>query len=332
MAGHNTANMNALIRAEVWSEQLRKIYEDELMADKFVDWIPDFMGTQLTIPSIGQFDAQDYTEDQAIQYQALDTGEWNMTITEYKHVATYITNKAKQDLYYADVLEGAFVPKMARAIREDLESKLLREGQPKTGADANYQTAGATNNINGYNHRRVGSTSSNSTYVMGLKDFAYAKLALKKANMPLSNLVAIVDPHVAYLLETTSELTNVSNNPRWEGIIETGLTQDKRFIRNVYGFDVYESNYLPKCGTDQTGTAETINSVSSGTDAVCNILFSAAQDVLPFKGVWKQMPKVDGEYNKDFQREEYVTTARYGCKIYQPKNLITFLSNPSGVA
>ena len=116
-------------------------------------------------------------------------------------------------------------------------------------------------------------------------------------------------------------------NPMWQGVIETGLTAGMRFIKNIYGFDVYESNYLPLCGADQSGTAETINSVSSGANAVCNIFFSAAPDVVPFIGAWRQMPEVDGEYNKDFQREEYVTTARYGTKIYRPENFVTVLSS-----
>jgi hypothetical protein len=65
---------------------------------------------------------------------------------------------------------------------------------------------------------------------------------------------------------------------------------------------------------------------------VGNLFFSASQDVLPFMGAWRQMPKVDGEYNKDRQREEFVTTARYGLKIYRPENLVTVLANPAAVS
>jgi hypothetical protein len=102
-------------------------------------------------------------------------------------------------------------------------------------------------------------------------------------------------------------------------------------VRNVFGIDLYTSNFLPLCGTDQTGTSETINGTASGANAVCNIFFSAAPDLKPFVGAWRQMPNVDSEYNKDFQREEYVTTARYDTKIYRPENFITVLSDPSAV-
>ena len=105
-----------------------------------------------------------------------------------------------------------------------------------------------------------------------------------------------------------------------------------RFVKNIFGFDVYTSNRLPLCGQNQSGTAETISTVASGTDAVCNLFFSASSDVLPFVGAWRQMPKVDGEYNKDLQRDEYVTTARYGVKIFRPENFITVLSDPSAVS
>jgi hypothetical protein len=44
-------------------------------------------------------------------------------------------------------------------------------------------------------------------------------------------------------------------------------------------------------------------------------------------GAWRQMPEVDSEYNKDEQREEYVTTARYGVKLYRPEGLVVCLSD-----
>jgi hypothetical protein len=155
---------------------------------------------------------------------------------------------------------------------------------------------------------------------MALSDFATALYSLKKANVPQTNLVAIVDPSVEYTLNTLTNLTNVSNNPMWEGIITSGLATGMRFVKNIYGFDVYTSNYLA------SGLTETVNSVSVTTYGVANLFFSAASDVLPFVGAWRQEPQVDGEYNKDFQREEYVTTSRYGVKLYRPENLVVVLS------
>lgn len=331
--GHLSANLTALTRSELWSSQLKEILEDELMANKYVRWLSEFPdGDKFTIPSIGELEAKDYVEDQAIEYSALDTGEFNFEITEYLSSATYITNKAKQDMYYMNELVSTFVPKQARAIMKRLEADILKEGQPKTGDPAGYQVAGNLNSINGAGHRWVGSDTLNTKNVLGPEDFARARYALKKANVADTGMVAIVDPHVEYVMNTQSNLVNVSNNPRWEGIIRDGISTGMRFVANIYGFDVYTSNYLPKCGPDQTGASETIGGTASGADAVCNLFFSSASDVLPYIGAWRQMPKVDSEYNKDFQREEYVTTGRYGLKIFRPENLVTVLSDPSAVS
>lgn len=333
MSGHTTSNTDILIRSEVWSTQIKEVLEDSLEAQKYISWMSDFPdGDLFTIPSIGQMSARDYQEDTAVQYDALDTGEWQFQITEYVSAATYITKKARQDLFYANQLESSFVPKMTRAIMEDLELHILKEGQPKTGNPAGYQHAGSLNAINGVGHRWVGSNTVNSVRTLGVEDFARARHALKKAHVPDQNLIAIVDPSVEYVMNTLTNLSNVSFNPRWEGIVSSGIASGMSFVANIYGFDVYTSNYLALCGTDQAGTSETIDSVASGANAVCNLFFSAAPDVLPFKGAWRQMPEVDGEYNKDFQREEYVMTCRYGTKIYRPENLVTVLSQPGVVS
>lgn len=330
---HNTSNIQSLIRSELWSSQLKEVLEDELMANNYVRWLTEFPdGDQFTIPTIGELQANDYVEDQAVEYSALDTGEFNFTINEYLSSATYITKKAQQDSMWMNELVSQFVPKQARAIMQRLESDILKEGQPRTGDPAGYQDAGDLNLINGAAHRFVGSDTVNGERVIGPEDFARARYSLKKANVPDTNLVAIVDPHVEYILNTQTNLVNVSNNPMWEGIVSDGIATGMRFVKNVYGFDVYCSNYLPLSGDDGSGASETIDSVASGTDAHCNIFFSASSDVTPFIGAWRQMPQVDAEYNKDFQRDEYVTTARYGLKIYRPENLVTVLSNSASVS
>lgn len=332
MSGMNTANSDALIRANLWSNQLKDVLMDSLQARSYVRWLSDFPdGTTLNIPSIGLMESQDYVEDNPVQYQALDTGNFQFTINNYVQSGTFITNKNKQDGFYMSELVSSFVPKMARALDERLERDIFVEGQPKTGNPAGYHTAAAANQINGADHRWVGSSTINSKQVIGPQDFSKALYSLTKANVPQQNLIAIVDPSVEHAFNTLTNIVNVSNNPRWEGIIDTGIGSNMRFIKNVFGFDVYVSNRLPLCGQNQAGTSETINSIASGTNAVCNLFFSATADLLPFIGAFRQTPKVDADYNKDFQREEYVTTSRYGVKIYRPENFITVLSDPSFV-
>ncbi len=324
--GMTTANSDLLIRSELYSAQLKEILEDELMAQGYVDWLTEFPdGTTFTVPSVGQATTQTVAEDQAIKYSALDTGEFQFTITEYLGSAHYVTKKNLQDSFYMQRVMSQFAAKESRAIMEVLEADILKSPGPTASQTGTSQTASAANAINGYDHRYIGTGSGDT---MDPADFAYAKLALKKANVPLNNLVAIVDPTVGYQLETLTGLSDVTYNPRWEGIIGTGLTTGMRFIRNVYGFDVYESNYLA------AGLGETIThggSSNSVTNGVQNLFFSADSTVLPIMGAWRQMPEVDAEFNKDFQREEYVTTARWGLKLFRPENMVCVLTDSTAV-
>ena len=104
-----------------------------------------------------------------------------------------------------------------------------------------------------------------------------------------------------------------------------------RFVANVYGFDVYTSNYLK---TDVADSALLEKDGTTGNDfssnaGVANLFFSADAGANPFVGAWRQMPEVDYEYNKDNQRHEYVTTARYGVKKYRPEGIVTIVTNPA---
>lgn len=312
-----TTQMDYLTRANVWSRQLKDFFEDELIAaTRYVDWLTEFPdGDVFNIPSVGQMQVLDYEEGQAVRYTGLATGNWTFSITDYKSAATYITDKAKQDLFYSSQLEASFLPKMKRALAVEMETAIL--AVPNAG-----QTASNLNVINGANHRFVGSGTNG---IITVEDFARANYALKKANVPMTNLIALVDPSVELTINRITNLTNVSNNPQWHGIIESGIASGTRFVRNIYGFDVYTSNYLPG------GITETIDSKTVTGDGVANYFFSAGTggDISPWKGAVRQAPRVESERNKDLQRDEYVMTCRYGFGFYRPENLVTVLTDIS---
>lgn len=315
MAGFMTTSTANLTRANIWSQELKDTFQADLMSQKYVRMIDFPDGDTLNIPSVGTFEVNDYAEGQPVKYTAMDTGNFTFTIDQYKQTGTYISRQAQQDLFYASQLVSSFVPKQMRAIAEAMESKVL-----SIGPDG--QTAGSLNTINGARHRWVGSATNE---VIDVKDFALALNSLQMANVPMTNLVAIVHPSVEYALNTITNLTNVSNNPRWEGIVATGFRTGMRFIKNIYGFDVYVSQFLKQ------GIAETINAKTT-TVGVANLFFSATPgDTLPFVGAVRQAPRVDTEFNKDYQRDEYVVTCRYGYKLYRPENLCVVITDTDQV-
>lgn len=315
-----TANTTLLTRTDIWSTELKEILRDEMMAQRYVRMLEGFPdGNTFHIPSIGQAQVDNYSEDSAVTYRPLDTGEFTFTVDKYLSSATYMTKKAEQDTFYASELMSRFVPEQERAIMEHFESTTMAAAE--AGVSANSAEA-----IDGIAHRFAGGNGG----VIELADFAYARYALKKANVPDQAMVAIVDPSVEFILNTLTQIVGVNNNPMFEGLVRDGIATGMRFVANVYGFDVYTSNYL----ADATDSAlnERDGSTAqdfSSTNGKVNLFFSASPTVNPFVGAWRQMPEVDYEYNKDFQRHEFVTTARYGVKLYRPENMVRIVSNPN---
>jgi hypothetical protein len=314
MAGIDYSKVNEhLVRTELWSSELKDILQEQLMGTKYVRMLNGFPdGNQFTIPSIGELPMREVAENTPVTYDAMDTGEFTFTIDRYVESATFITDKAKQDSYYAGQLIGMFPSKMRRALDENLESSVF--------SLANTQTVNDLNSINGASHRFVASGSSNT--VLSLDDFAKAKYALDKAQAG-GTRVAIIDASQEYVFNTLVGAQAFINNPQFQGIVNGGFVNEvtgMRFIRSFFGFDVYVSNFLA------TPTDTTINSVSVPATPVTNIFMSVGGDLTPFVGAYRQIPRVEYERNKDLRRDEYVMNARFGLKLYRPECLVSVIS------
>lgn len=313
-----TANQAPLIKAQVFSEFMLEHIADGFLPDGLHRDVSDFGdGDTLYIPVMGETVLRDYTEDTGVEFDAIDTGQITLTISEYVSAASYITDKLKQDGYKAAALEQAIPREHLRLIKERYESDLL--------AQANKQTLGNPNLINGFAHRWVASSGATNG-VLTLEDFLYAKLSADKANMPEINRVAIVDPVSEAALNTLVGAQAFNNNPQFEGIVNSGFAKGKRFIRNIYGWDVYVSNRLAT-------VTETINggphaSSKSVTAGKVNVFGVFADDQhTPFMGAWRAMPSSEGFRNTTFKRDEYSTTARWGFGLQRPESLISILTS-----
>ena len=317
MAGVDFAKVNEnLVRAELWSAELKDVLQEQLMGTKYVRMLNGFPdGNQFTIPSVGELPMRETSELTAVVYDSMDTGEFNFTIDRYVEAATYITDKAKQDSYYAQQLIGMFPTKMRRALDENLESSVF--------SLANQQTAGNVNAINGADHRFVASGSSNT--VLSLADFAKAKYALDKAQAG-GTRVAIIDPSQEYVFNTLVGAQAFINNPAFEGIVQGGFVNEitgMRFIRNIFGFDVYVSNFLPAAAE---AAGSTLGGVTVPATPTVNLFMAVGGDLTPFVGAYRQLPRVEYERNKDLRRDEYVMNARFGLKLYRPECLVSVIT------
>lgn len=74
MAGFSYANNEHLVRSNIWSTQVKEVLLDDLIGNRYVDFLSDFPdGDTINIPSIGQMETLDYAEGQAIRYTGMDT-------------------------------------------------------------------------------------------------------------------------------------------------------------------------------------------------------------------------------------------------------------------
>jgi hypothetical protein len=318
MAAFETGNTTDLIRTNVWQRQLKQLLLDDLMAMKFIKHLTDFPdGTTLNIPVLGEAETADFSEGQRIKYNKMDTGNFTFSFDQYKYSANSISAKFMRDSFYAADVLAAFVPRQHRAIMEAVEARILSRGPVG-------QTASDLNLINGAKHRWVAQGSSNK---ISTADFIDAQYALTKANVPLTNLVAILDPSAAVQLQKSANVSNyLSPMPMWEDVVRNGMMSGFKFRYNFSGFDVYVSNYLPD------GYSETINSVAV-TNGVANQFFSAAPgDTLPIIGGFREMPNVQSDWNKDSQEWEYFTITEYGFKLYRPENMVVVLSDKTALS
>ena len=312
MAGFQTNNTQYLTRTNIWSRTIKELLLDDLIAMKWVRILSDFPdGLTINIPSIGEATQADFVEGIAPRYDSMDTGNFTFNFDQYKYSANAISEKFKRDSFYSADVIAAFVPRQHRVIMEGVETNILSKIN-------SAQTASNTNTINTGYHRWVAQGTSQA---LTLADLAAARFSLKKANVPMRDLVAIVDPSVIFSIQTQTNLVNLlSPDPRWQRITNDGAETGFKFEMNIFGFDFYSSNYLPAIAS------ETVNSVTV-TTGVCNYFFSAAPgDTLPVVGAFRQMPTVYSEFNKDLQQEEYLTITEYGFKLYRPENMINILT------
>lgn len=311
-----TSNSSAFIEAQVYSQFILENLHDGILPEGFYRNVSDFpAGTTLNIKTVGSVTLQDVAEDEAMRYSPIDTGTVTLTITDYKGDGWYITDKLRQDGSQIEQLLQMRAMESTRAIQEEFETAFL-------SACNAAQTDANANNVNGFAHR-LSSTETNN--VASIDHFLKMKLAFDKANVPQGGRVAIVDPVVEATLNGLVSVTSsrsLDYNPRFQQWLEDGFATEHRFLFNVFGWDVWTSNRLPT-GTLSDGTTQV-------SDAVANVFMNVMDDsVKPMMAAWRQMPKSETQRNKDHQRDEFVTTARYGIGAQRVDSLGVLITSAS---
>ncbi len=314
-----TGNTQAFIHAQQYSNFILSNLHDGLLPTVFYRDVSDFgNGTTLNIKTVGSATLQDVTEDEALTYNPIDTGTVTLSITDYVGDAWYVTDVMKQDGSQVEQLMAMRAMEATRAIQENFESRYLAVAEAA-------QTANDPNTINGHPHRLV---ASGTTETIELADFITMKLSFDKANVPQAGRVAIIDPVVeASLLSKFNTTYNVDSNPRFQSVMENNFSMEHKFVMNLFGWDIWTSNRLPDIASGEGDGTDTLTNAGKA-----NIFMSILDDnTKPLMVAWRQPPKVEGERNKDRQRDEFVTTARWGVGPQRVDTLGVILTDATTV-
>lgn len=309
----NTGNTTAFIEAEQYSKFILENLPDITLPESFARDVSDFAsGTTLNVKSVGSATLQDMEEDVAPTFNAIDTGTVTLTITDWKGDAWSVSDKLREDGAQIEQLSAMRAMEATRAIAESRETDFL------SAANTAMSTLELTSDlgvINGRPHTWIAGGDGITTRNMSLSDFIAMKLSFDKANVPQNGRIALVDPIVEATLNSLTNLVNVSNNPWFEGIVNEGFAQNHKFVKNIFGFDIYTTNFLPSedailaMDASAYGLANTSTVVGDKANIFMCILDDGCK---PMMTATRRQPKTEGWRDHDNEQDKFKVSTRYG--------------------
>lgn len=318
MALNSTWGNDHMHRNEIFRSMLKEVLRDDIFAEQWVNYIGDFTdGSNYKINSVGELTIDQMAEATSLPDRRPDSGQFVFNINEFVGVKVPYTDVFLEDDFMAPQVLATLPDRMTRAFGEYLETRVMKlQGE---------QTVNNSNTINGAFHRF---TANGSGRVMTIQDLAYVNYSLKKSNAGNNAMIGIVDPSFEFNTNISSQVVT-SDNPQYRGIIETGMGSGMRFIRNIYGVDLYTSNYLD---TEVTAQAALTDYQGNTTATVAgdkhNVFFSASDtETLPFIGAWRRRPTIKSWRDDDKETEYHQLSARFGLALYRPESLVVVASS-----
>ena len=322
-----TSNTTAFIEAQQYSQFILDNLHDYLLPEGMWRDVTDFgSGTTLNIKTVGTVTLQDAAEDTPLNFTNIDTGTINLTITDYIGDAWKVSDDLREDGSQVDTLMAMRAMESTRALGENHEGRFL-------GTANNGQTGANLNLVNGRPHRWVAGGSGGTSRNIVLADFVSMKLAFDKANAPASGRIAIVDPIVeATLNSLISQTTVVNNTPQFQGVLNEGFARDHRFVRNIMGWDIYTSNFLPSLTAAEiiNGSAYDLANDTAEIGDKANVFMCVADDSCkPVMHAWRRAPQTEGWRDNEERADKYQVTSRFGFGAQRADTLGVILTDDS---
>ena len=311
-------------RNEIFNTMLKKVLRDDLFAENWVNYVADFTdGSNYKINSVGELTMDQKAEGVSLPDRRPDSGQFLFNINEFPGVKTSWTKVFLEDDFMAPQVLATLPDRMTRAMDEYMETRVLRLHRRQL--DTSVNGSDSRNFINGAQHRFVANGTGRA---ITLNDIAYVNYALKKANVNRGAMIGIVDPSFEFNINVSGQV-QTTDNPMYRGIIESGIGQGFRFVRNIYGIDFYTSNYLDtEDSADSNMDDYAGNNTASVAGDLVNQFFSVSdRETLPFIGAWRRRPVINSWSDPDKETEYHELSARFGLALYRPENLVSLISS-----
>jgi hypothetical protein len=304
-----TTNTTAFIDAQIYSKYILDNLEPFLLPEIFWRDVSDFQsGTTLNVKTVGDVVLQEAAEDVPLIYNPIDTDTITLTITDYVGDAWGVSDDLRQDGSQIDQLMGLRARASTRALAQHHESRFLAKL-------ATIQTNANVNLVNGAPHRWVAGGSGGTNRVMTMDDLSYMQFAFDTADVPQEGRVAIVPPVVALALNNLPNIVNVMNNPMFDGIVTSGFQRNHRFVKNIFGWDIWTSTRLPvKTATEalNASTYGLANDTAEIGDVASVFMCVADDNCKPIMHAWRKMPSVEGWRDHELRQDKFQTLSRFG--------------------
>ena len=326
----NTTDNTNLVRQEVYSQALLKSFDDWTLGRMlYNDRTGEFGdGDELKITTTGKRALQDYIENSPIDFSNMDTQRISLFIDKYYQDGFSVTEKFMQDAWQYQTFWEENMSQSLKAFERQLETDVLNI--------ANNQTIGDANLIAGEAHRRVGTGSDSGTPVAGdralaIEDFARMSLAFDAALVPVENRLAIITPFQAFQLDKLVGITEVTNGSQFnfdfQGLVQTGFGDKLQVRRNIHGFNVVISHFLPAVGSETIDAGDGTGSLAN-TAGKANVFMSLASATdMPFMGALRSQPTPSFLDDMTKTRSHlWSVTGRWGFAIQRPQSLGVILT------
>jgi len=313
----------AFIEAEQYSTFILQNLHAGLLPNTFYRNVTDFPnGSTLNIKTIGSATIQEITENEDITYNPIESGNIQLSISDYIGDAFYVTDIMRQDGAQVEQLLSMRAAEGTRAIQEAFESRFLATLYAG-------QTEGELNDTNGFAHRLVGNGGAGNR-AMTESELIDMRLAFDKANVPQSGRIAIVDPVVAATFSKQAQLINNldASSPLTQALVKDGFDKEHKFVTDIHGFQIWTSNRLPKVASGAGNGSDTLNSAG-----VANLFMCVADDQCkPGMVAWRQTPSTETDRDISKGRDEFVTKTRWGDGVQRVDTLGVVLTSATATS